>query len=225
MRCPVCATDSGPNARSCEACGTRFRFQRILFGAEPREFSLTADEEVGGTAEDGRAETLPFVEQRNGSNYQHPPVDDETTGALKWGGFFRRVLAFIIDLVVVVGFCAVLFVVCVVVYRVGLAAYGRTLSAENSHELLTFLVGGWMFLTTSYFVLFHGMAGQTVGKWLFGLRVVGEDGAHLSYKQAIIRWLSGIFLAPFVISVLWIIWSREKRAWHDYLARSWVIRE
>jgi uncharacterized RDD family membrane protein YckC len=225
MRCPVCATDSVTSARSCQSCGTRFTFQRVLFGANRGEFSLTPEEEGWERGEDGRVEALPLHEGADEPKHESLLVDDDTTSGVQWGGFLRRVFAFVIDLVVVFVLCAILFVFCFIGYKVGLAAYGRTLSAENSQGLLTFLVGGWVFLTTSYFVLFHGMEGQTVGKWLLGLRVIGEDRAPLSYKRATLRWVSEIVLAPFVVSILWIIWSREKRAWHDYLARSWVAKE
>jgi uncharacterized RDD family membrane protein YckC len=225
MRCPVCASDNVTNARACQACGTRFSFQRVLFGAHRREFSLTPEEEVWEVGEHGSVEALPVTDPPSESKYENWLVDDSTTSGVQWGGFLRRVFAFLIDLVVVSALCAILFVICFIGYKVGLAAYGRTLSAENSQGLLTFLVGGWMFLTTSYFVLFHGMEGQTVGKWLLGLRLVGENGGTLSYKRATLRWLSEILLAPLVVSILWIVWSREKRAWHDYLARSWVVKE
>jgi uncharacterized RDD family membrane protein YckC len=225
MRCPVCATETVTNDRSCQTCGTKFTFQRVLFGANRREFSLTPEEEGWESGDDGRVEALPVPEARDELQYETRLADHDTTSGLQWGGFVRRLFAFLIDLVVVFVLCAILFVLCLIGYKVGLAAYGRMVSAENSQGLLTFLVGGWMFLTTSYFVLFHGMEGQTVGKWLLGLRVIGEHGAPLTYKRATLRWLSEIFLAPFVVGILWIIWSREKRAWHDYLAQSWVVKE
>jgi uncharacterized RDD family membrane protein YckC len=32
-------------------------------------------------------------------------------------------------------------------------------------------------------------------------------------------------VASIGLGILWIVWSREKRAWHDFLARTWVVRE
>lgn len=224
MQCPVCATVAIANAHSCEVCGTKFTSRRVLFGAQRGEFSLTPEEEGWEPAEDGRVETSPLLERQTQAQDEGLLINEGSTDVVQWGGFLRRAFAFVIDLGIVCLTCAILLVMSFVGYKVGLAAHGRTVSAENSQGLLAFLVGAWMFLMTSYFVIFHGMEGQTVGKWLLGLRVTGKDGASLSYKRAMLRWLIELFLAPLVVSILWIIWSREKRAWHDYLARTWVIR-
>jgi uncharacterized RDD family membrane protein YckC len=223
MQCPVCATVVIAHARNCEACGTKFASRRVLFGAHRSEFSLTPEEEGWETGDDGRVETSPLSARENQD--ERLVVDEGTTDVVQWGGFLRRAFAFVIDLGIVCLICAILLLLSFIGYKVGLAAHGRSVSAENSPGLLAFLVCGWTFLMTSYFVIFHGMEGQTVGKWLLGLRVTGKHGASLSYKRALLRWLSELFLAPFVISILWIIWSREKRGWHDYLAGTWVVRE
>jgi uncharacterized RDD family membrane protein YckC len=80
-------------------------------------------------------------------------------------------------------------------------------------------------LATGYFVLFHGMEGKTIGKWLLSLRVVGANNERISYRRACLRWLGTVGFAPLLLGFVWVLWSREKRAWHDYLARTWVIRE
>ena len=92
---------------------------------------------------------------------------------------------------------------------------------------MTFLTFAGMGLTTAYFVVFHGMEGKTIGKWLLGLRVVGPDQASLTYRQALLRWLAtvGFGIVSLGLSFLWILWQREKRGWHDFLARTWVIRD
>ena len=45
------------------------------------------------------------------------------------------------------------------------------------------------------------------------------------YRQALLRWLAAVGFAPILLGFLWMIWSREKRAWHDIIAQTWVIRE
>jgi uncharacterized RDD family membrane protein YckC len=88
------------------------------------------------------------------------------------------------------------------------------------------LTFGWAFLATAYFVVFHGMDGKTVGKWLLGLRVISAGQAPLTYRQALLRWLASIVVTvPLGIGVLWILFSSEKRGWHDRIARTWVIRD
>jgi uncharacterized RDD family membrane protein YckC len=86
------------------------------------------------------------------------------------------------------------------------------------------VVFGVIGLATIYFVLFHGMEGKTIGKWLLGLKVVGKEQGTITFRRAFLRWVATVGFAPLALSFLWVLWSREKRAWHDYLAGTWVIR-
>jgi uncharacterized RDD family membrane protein YckC len=112
-------------------------------------------------------------------------------------------------------------------YKVGLAAHDRWISWSNAASLMTYLTFAWVGLTTAYFVVFHGMEGQTIGKWLLGLRVVSAGQTPLTYRRALLRWIGtvGFGFVSLGLSFLWILWQREKRGWHDFLARTWVIRD
>jgi uncharacterized RDD family membrane protein YckC len=76
--------------------------------------------------------------------------------------------------------------------------------------------------------------GATPGKRLFGIRVVGEGGADLSFGQSFLRepickglvvnTIGGTLALPSLISYLWPLWDRECRAGHDFMARSRVVR-
>jgi uncharacterized RDD family membrane protein YckC len=61
---------------------------------------------------------------------------------------------------------------------------------------------------------------------MLGLRVVGPAQQSISHRRALLRWIGlvGFAGASIGLSCLWILWSGEKRAWHDYLAGTWVIR-
>jgi uncharacterized RDD family membrane protein YckC len=133
-------------------------------------------------------------------------------------------------------------------YKVGLSAHGRAVTWGNETPLLFFFSWGGIGLATVYFVLFHGMEGKTIGKWLLGLKVVGKEQGTITFRRAFLRWLGTVGFAPLALGsarsllwgdglgvatfgfaplalgFLWILWSREKRAWHDYLAGTWVIR-
>ena len=150
---------------------------------------------------------------------------EEQTGAARRGGFFRRCSAFVVDILVLCLFSLLLFYLSAVGYSVGLAAHQRSLSWATLPGFFRIVLVAWIFLVCGYFVLLHGMEGRTVGKWLFGLRVVGERRQRITYGQALIRWIVALLSAPLLLGFLRILWNREKRGWHDLLANTWVIRE
>jgi uncharacterized RDD family membrane protein YckC len=90
---------------------------------------------------------------------------------------------------------------------------------------LALLIWGWIGLATAYFVVFHSLEGKTIGKWLLGLRVVTAERGTVTYRRALLRWIGMVAFAPVLLGFLWVLWSPEKRAWHDLLARTWVIRD
>ncbi len=157
--------------------------------------------------------------------YERLKREEEKGSVIPWGGFFRRACAFFIDLLALSVLSFVLFYFAYVGYSVGLAAHHQALSEENLGVFLFFLLLGWFPLVVGYFVLFHGMGGQTIGKWLLGLRVVGANREPITYRQALVR-CGGILVSAFLgLGFLWVLFNREKRGWHDLLARTWVIRE
>jgi uncharacterized RDD family membrane protein YckC len=68
--------------------------------------------------------------------------------------------------------------------------------------------------------------GATLGKRVFGLKVVKEDGSVPGFGTALLRqtigyWLSG---AIFYLGFIWIAFDDKKQGWHDKIARTYVIR-
>jgi uncharacterized RDD family membrane protein YckC len=74
-----------------------------------------------------------------------------------------------------------------------------------------------------YQIVFWCLRGQTPGKWLFGIRVVALGGERVRFGQAVVR-LAGYLVSalPFYLGFLWIL-GRERRGFHDRLARTEVI--
>ena len=224
MKCQNCDALVLISDERCEKCGAKLLHRR-LFPAVPKleEFTLTAEEPASEFENDAEVETRPEFEAA-------PPRVErsrEPIEELRWGGFFRRAGAFLIDLLMVILLFALMGIMAYVGYKVGLAGHDRVLSWSNAAPLVSYLTFACVFLTVAYFVVFHGMEGKTIGKWLLGLRVVNSDLSPPTYRQALLRWLAtvGFGLVSFGLSFLWILWQREKRGWHDFLARTWVIRD
>ncbi|MFQ5449830.1 MAG: RDD family protein [Nitrospinaceae bacterium] len=80
-------------------------------------------------------------------------------------------------------------------------------------------------LWTFYFTFFIGAAGQTLGKRLLGLRVVRDDGQPMNYQTGFNRFIGySLSASVFFLGFLWALFDREKKAWHDRLFRTSVVR-
>lgn len=230
MNCQNCDAPVSDADERCPICGAKLLHRRVFFGApKPADFTLTADEPFNDLEELSPEEASALVFPPQVEHAAAPPSTAPAiaTTALLYGGFWRRLGAFVIDAALIFLLSVVMAVMAYVGYKVGLAAHNRGVSIGNAGPLMLLLTLAGIFLTTAYFVVFHGMDGQTVGKRVFRIRVVGAEGQQITYRRALLRWIGtvGLGVASIGLGILWIIWSREKRAWHDLLARTWVVRE
>jgi uncharacterized RDD family membrane protein YckC len=83
--------------------------------------------------------------------------------------------------------------------------------------VLSTVVYHWFFLTR--------WDGQTPGKRAMGIRVVHETEKPLSDVDAMIRAV-GYYVSGFVMGLgyIWALIDDEKRAWHDMLAKTLVVK-
>ena len=226
MNCQNCEYPILPSDEKCPHCGALPLRQRVTFGARREEFALTREDEPFELGELAQADDWQSsVEQKSEPDRPLTKPAGPSIPEIHWGGFFRRACAFVIDGTVVLALSMIMFYMCYIGYKVGLSAHGRVLTWERSTPFLVLFTWGWIGLATAYFVIFHGLDGKTIGKWLLGLRVVGVERSTVTYRRAFLRWLGLVGFAPVLLGFLWILWSREKRGWHDFLARTWVIRD
>lgn len=106
----------------------------------------------------------------------------------------------------------------------GLAGLLQLLTVDPL-EVLVWLVP-FLGMAGLYFVLFIALSGRTVGQKLVGIRVVRRAGGPVGPWRAILR-LAGtaLGLVPGGLGSLWMAFDREKRAFHDYLTGTYVVRE
>ena len=70
------------------------------------------------------------------------------------------------------------------------------------------------------------MVGQTLGKRLMGLRVISVRGLPPSPPRAIARYAALLLsVLPAGLGWLWCLFDREKRAAHDHLVGTYVVRD
>ena len=67
--------------------------------------------------------------------------------------------------------------------------------------------------------------GWSPGKRLLGLRVVDAEGHAPGLLRGFVRSLFALASdLPLFIGYVWALFDGERRAWHDHLARTWVVR-
>ena len=71
------------------------------------------------------------------------------------------------------------------------------------------------------------LCNQTVGKMIFGIRVISKDGAKLKWSTVLFReWIGRIIsVIPFNIPYLVVAFTPRKQAIHDFIADTLVIHE
>jgi uncharacterized RDD family membrane protein YckC len=250
MQCQNCERQMEPTDEQCPHCGAKPLHRRFYLGSWREEFTLTAEEEPFEIGESHETGEPPIASEASATHFAKiEEQSHDRNHEVRWGGFFRRACALIIDLIIVLALALIMESLINIGYKVGLSAHGRSVTwLEAVSRLFTVVVFGMIGLATIYFVLFHSMDGKTIGKWLLGLKVVGKEQGTITFRRALLRWVATVAFtplalgsarslaagdglgvatfgfAPLALSFLWVLWSREKRAWHDYLAGTWVIR-
>ncbi|MDR3371451.1 RDD family protein [Rhodoferax sp.] len=135
---------------------------------------------------------------------------------LEYAGFWIRVLATIIDTLLILMITLPLLVS---IYGWKYFSYEKVVAGPAD-----FLVS-WV-LPAVAVILFWVKRQATPGKQVLSLRVLdAETGASLSGMQSLGRYLAYfVSLIPFGLGLLWIAFDNRHQGWHDKLANSVVVR-
>jgi uncharacterized RDD family membrane protein YckC len=227
LKCQNCEAPVAAADELCGECGAKLLHRRVFLGMpKPENFILTAEENKPDVEEDVERDDWQFVNRAESARSGAPALPvPEPMATVRWGGFFRRAIALAIDLFVIFLLSSIMGAMAYVGYKVGLGAHGQVVTSDNVAALFAILTLGSFGLTAAYFIVMHGLGGQTIGKMLLGLRVVDVERDPPSFRQAALRWLAAVGFAPIGLGFLWVLWQSEKRAWHDFVARTWVVRQ
>ncbi len=85
-------------------------------------------------------------------------------------------------------------------------------------------VGVALLASPLYFITLFTTTGQTIGKYVMGVRVVRLEGRAMTVKTSTVRWL-GYFVSaiPLGLGFFWIIVDNRQQGFHDRLANTSVI--
>jgi uncharacterized RDD family membrane protein YckC len=153
-----------------------------------------------------------------------------------YAGFVSRLLAFLIDLLVMVTIQFIYVVVIRLVFNfLGLnslmeaVAPANTVTQSSVNPIVLLITWGVAFLSS---VIFFGLyvsicwtlIDRTIGQAFIGLRVLRTNGEKLTFRRAIRRAV-GYFLAaiPLFFGFIWILVDDRRQGWHDKLADTVVV--
>ena len=141
-----------------------------------------------------------FAASYGSPSFSAPPaISDASLLVLPRAGFWIRVAAALLDIVlvaIVVGFMGVF---------------------KGPGVMMLF----WL----AYFIGMIAWKGTTIGGIICGLKVVRTDGGKMTLAVAAVRGLSSFF-SVFILFIgfFWIGWSSEKQGWHDIIAGTYVVK-
>ncbi|WP_165842231.1 RDD family protein [Paenibacillus xerothermodurans] len=81
-------------------------------------------------------------------------------------------------------------------------------------------------LSLVYYIVMTVVYGQTVGKMATGIKVVRADGGANTWGSIILRELPGKLVSSIILCIGYMMagWDREKRALHDRMASTRVVK-
>ncbi len=160
------------------------------------------------------------------------PYQQPYTGGQTYAGFWIRLVARLLDGLIVGLPLAIIFGVLALAFG-GLAA-GTSNGDQNTQNAAAAVVSGIFILfyliaiavSIGYWVYFWGTTGSTYGMRVLHLRVVdATTGGPIGIPRALVRWLMTIVNSwACYIGWIWVAFDARKQGWHDKVANSVVLQ-
>ncbi|MBK8051176.1 MAG: RDD family protein [Anaerolineales bacterium] len=152
----------------------------------------------------------------------------------QYAGFFSRAVALIIDIILisvsVILINALIALPVTFFLQIDPQTCTREIALARTYEQL--ICQGiniiWVMVALLaapvYFTFFFSTTGQTIGKYVMGVRVVRTDGRQMSILGSLGRWF-GYFvsLIPLGVGFLWVTLDDRRQGWHDKLSHTVVV--
>lgn len=141
---------------------------------------------------------------------------EQTATSRRYGGFWIRFLAVIIDGIVL----------SVIGWLIGGNDVVSYEQVGSSVSMNVNFFGWYTLIPIVYTIGFWIWKSATPGKMILGLKIIDENGNNLDVKTAIIRYLGYIVSAITIfIGYLMIGFTKNKRGLHDMIAKTYVIKK
>ena len=137
----------------------------------------------------------------------------------QYAGWGTRLAAYLVDALVAVGAALVFIILAIVFIVADVTVLG----------VLFYIVGIGAAIAVQIWnlVLKQGTTGQSIGKGVMNIKVVGENtGQPLGNGGAFVRFLMHAFVdgAICYLGFLWPLWDDKKQTWGDKVASSVVLQ-
>ncbi|MGD9093534.1 MAG: RDD family protein, partial [Anaerolineales bacterium] len=153
-------------------------------------------------------------------------IDDQVLATMaplgEYAGFATRLVAFLIDRLIIFGFTTVTTLVAnFLLNSFQLGDEGVWQYSQLVLNVIVLIVNICFYW--GYFLVFWVLSGQTPGKAWMGVRIVCTDGERINIGRAFIRvigyWISSILF----LGYLWVLVDSHRQGFHDKLARTYVV--
>lgn len=147
----------------------------------------------------------------------------ETTLYGQYAGFVTRLVAFVLDRLIVTVIITTLITVGTFLYNS--FNVNQWLGTGQTAQVIvtTLAVVTGILIALSYDIGFWLLAGQTPGKRALGVRIVRTDGRRMGFGHALRRELGYFISAILFLGFLWAIVDNRRQALHDKLAGTLVL--
>jgi uncharacterized RDD family membrane protein YckC len=160
------------------------------------------------------------------------PRGDRRVLYVRAAGFPRRFLAALIDGVLVLVVASGVTAGAAILLGVPLPR-GKELGPDllvagllDRNPMAVGATGLFLAIGALYHIYMGGITGQTLGKRIMRLRVIGLRGTPPGPLGGIVRFTTLMLsVLPAGLGWLWCLFDRERRALHDHLAGTYVILE
>jgi len=154
----------------------------------------------------------------------------------KYCGFSRRFFSIFADIgiliLLLIGFVLIGITISIILDNLSINNVFLNIFSKIFYDIIFIRspIGlGWApVLSTLYFSVFLCLNRQaTLGKYFFEMKVITPDGKKLnflrSYSRTLLQFISFFTIIPMIISVLLIIFTKQKTALHDIICKTRVV--
>ena len=137
-------------------------------------------------------------------------------------GAGSRLAAFVVDFTLQILMCLLLGAIILF----GIFNYRIATLANLEGYALGFLIISWFTIYFCYFIVCEmAMNGQSIGKKIFGLRVIRDNGQSIELPQSLVRNLFRAVIDIIYIGLFMILFSKKNKRLGDIVAGTVVIAE